>query len=84
MKLKQFFIKYWHLSAGIMGIVSGVMVSYVFFSKNSSIFLPGALFGIISAGYFFYGSPAEAGCVEIDNLGARIFCQLCACVLLAT
>lgn len=51
---KQFIKKYWYFSAGVVGVLSGVAV---FSSDLNSGLYQGAIFGIFSAGYFFYFLP---------------------------
>lgn len=63
MTVKQFLIKYWYISASITGILSGFAVivfgggGYVQgieMSRLIELFIPGVIFGIFSASYFFF------------------------------
>ncbi|MHB8651764.1 MAG: hypothetical protein ACYC8S_01380 [Minisyncoccota bacterium] len=58
MTIKQFLTKYWYLTAGVVGVLSGVAVN---FSDGISgavgifgLFVPGTLFGLFSVTYFYF------------------------------
>lgn len=60
---KQILAKYWYFSSAVAGVISGIAVAA--FLENAinpqflilpppELLLPGAIFGLVSAGYFFY------------------------------
>lgn len=58
MTIKQFLTKYWYLTAGVVGILSGVAVNLSDGISGAAgifgLFVPGALFGLFSAAYFYF------------------------------
>lgn len=59
MTIKQFLTKYWYLTAGVVGVLSGIAVTSLGDAFMELWFMPGIIFGIFSGVYFFFALPSR-------------------------